>query len=236
MSDNNIAVTLTTLESYNHIIGDIERGVKVYKSGGVEFDEREPGVYWARVPHKHGCKVVSVVFTRDGSDIKGHTCDCTLDYKNPPVCRHVVAAVLAIQGGIADTKLTLGASHRLEHFVTDKDTAEVVGSGGLEVLATPVMITLMERAAYILLEDLIEEGQTSVGTSINVSHTAASPVGITVEIEAKIISVKGRSITFDVSASDEGGEIGKGTHTRVIVDGGKLLEKAKRRISAGDLE
>jgi len=229
MPDKNIAVTLTTLESHNHIVGDIERGVKVYKSGGVEFEEREPGVYWARVPHKGDFKTVMVTFSKDEQDLEDHHCDCTWNYKEPPVCRHVIAAVLAIQGGIADTKLTLGASHWLDHFVTDNDTAEAVGSGGLEVLATPVLITLMERAAYILLEDLLEEEQTSVGTNINVSHTAASPVGITIEVEAKITSVKGRTITFEVSASDESGEIGKGTHTRAIVDGEKFMKKAEAR-------
>ena len=100
----------------------------------------------------------------------------------------------------------------------------------MDVLATPVLITLMERAAYMLLGDELDEGQTSVGTNISVSHTVSSPVGIMLKIGAKITSVRGCTITFEVSASDEVGEIGKGTHTRVIVNEKSLLEKANERL------
>lgn len=227
-----ICVTLATLESHNHIIGDIERGVKVYNQGGVEFDEREPNTYWVRVPHKGNFKTVTIKFTRDRQDIEYSTCDCTLDYKEPPVCRHVVAAVLAIQGEVIESILELGQTYWFESCVYEKDTARAIGSGDLEVLATPRLITLMEHAAYTLLEAGLEEGQTSVGTNINISHSAASPVGIMLEIEAKITSVRGRIITFEVSASDEAGEIGKGIHTRVIVDEKKFIEKTNGRISA----
>jgi len=228
--DQKHSVTLATLESHNHIVGDIERGIKVYQQGGVEFEERQPGFYWARVPHKGGFKMVTLNFSRDGQDIEQFSCHCTIDDRDPPVCRHVVAAVLALQGGIPESKLELGKKYWMEHCVRDEDTARAIGSGGLEVLATPRLIALMESAAYTLLEDALEEGQTSVGTNINISHTAASPVGIMVEIEAKITAVKGRTITFEVSASDAAGEIGKGIHTRVIVNGEKLLKKAKGRI------
>ena len=155
-----------------------------------------------------------------------------MDYREPPLCRHVVAAVLAIQGDVVESVLEIGQTYWFESCVTEKDTARVIGSGDLEVLATPRLITLMEHAAYTLLEADLEEGQTSVGTNINVSHTAASPVGTLIEIEAKITSVRGRTINFTVSASDAGGKIGKGEHTRIIVDVKKFMEKARRRISA----
>ena len=232
MPERKINVTLATLESHNHIVGDIERGVKIYEHGGIDLMEREDGQYWAHVPHKGETKAVTVTFTPDGQDIEQHSCHCSFRASGNPVCRHVVAAVLAIQGGIPESELALGKRYWFASFVEDKDTAAAIGSGDLEVLATPRMIALMEHAACMALEDALDDGQTSVGTSINVSHTAASPVGIQIEIEAIITSVKGRSITFEVSASDEGGEIGRGTHTRVIVDGEKLLSKAKGRISS----
>ena len=229
MPERKINVTLATLKSHNHIIDDIERGVKVYERGGVDFMEREDGQYWVQVPHKNETKAVTVTFTRDGQDIEQHSCHCSFRAHGNPICRHVVAAVLTIQGGIPDSMLDIGKMHWLDHCVTEEDTAIAVGSGGLEVLATPRLIALMEQAAYITLEDILEDGQTSVGTNINVDHTAASPVGIMVEIEAKVTSVRGRTIVFEVSASDESGEIGKGIHTRMIVDKEKLLTRAKGR-------
>ena len=224
-----IAVSLVTLESLNHIVGDIECGIKVYNQGGVDFNEREEGLYWVRVPHKGDFKVVSVKFARDRQSLDGFSCSCTNNYSDPPLCRHVVAAVLAIQGGIIKSTLAIGKDYWFDYCVADEDTARAVGSGDLEVLATPRLVTLMEHAAYKILEDELEDGQTSVGTNINIDHTAASPVGISVEILAKIVSVKGRAVTFEIGAIDDGGEIAKATHTRVIVDGEKLLERAKKR-------
>ena len=229
--DKKIEVTLATLESHNHIIDDIERGIKIYNQGGVEFMENEPNLYLARVPHKGDFKTVSVSFTSDGQDLKHHFCDCTRRYSEPPVCRHVTAAVLAIQGGISKSTLAIGKNYWFESIVREEDTASCIGSGNLDVLSTPRLVTLMEHAAYMILEDELEDGQTSVGTNINICHTSASPVGITIEIEAKIISVKGRTITFEVSASDEAGDIGKGTHTRVIVDEERFMNKVNRKIS-----
>lgn len=98
-----IAVTLNTLESRNHIIGDIPRGVKIYEGGGVEFKEQEPNYYLARVPHNRGgTKTVAITFTEDGRDIEHNHCDCSWRSGGNPVCRNVTAAILAIQGGIAE--------------------------------------------------------------------------------------------------------------------------------------
>ncbi|MDR2909130.1 MAG: hypothetical protein LBU86_04535 [Oscillospiraceae bacterium] len=230
MSERKISVSLTTMESRNHIVGDIERGIKVYHQGGVEFEEHEPGIYWARVPHKGSFKVVTLQFSRDGQDIEHFTCHCTLDYKEPPVCRHVVAAVLAIQGRVVASAITLGKTSTADTVVTERNTAKAVGSGTLDVFATPMMVALMEKAACAVLSDALGAGQTSVGVSIHADHTAASPLGMKISATATVVSVRGRNITFEVSARDEAGEIGKGSHIRMVVDEEALLNKAKKRI------
>jgi len=220
------AVLLATLESHNHIVGDIERGKKAYSVGGVEFEERGSGFYLARVPHKGGPKTVSVTFTRDGQDIEHHYCDCTSRYEEPPVCRHVVAAVLAIQGGIGESGLVLGKAATARSTVTQANTAKAMRSGSLDVFATPMMIALMEQAACECLSDCLGEGQTSVGSSVNVEHTRPSPLGAEVAATATIESVFGRRVEFVVTASDGSGEIGKGRHIRCIVD----AERFSRRM------
>lgn len=225
-----IAVTMATLESHNHIVGDIERGVKIYHRGGVEFMEYEPGLYWAKVPHKgDDTKAVTVVFSRDGQDIEQHSCHCCWRSHGNPVCRHVVAAVLAIQGGVAESKLALGKTATVSTIVMEQNTAAAVGSGSLDVFATPMMIALMEQAACATLADALEPGQTSVGTQISVTHTAASPLGAEVTATAAIESVFGRRIEFSVTAGDGAGQIGSGKHTRMIVDGERLQAKALAR-------
>lgn len=124
-------------------------------------------------------------------------------------------------------KLIVGKTAKVSVSVTGQNTARAVGSGSLDVFATPMMIALMERAACAALADVLEEGQTSVGVSISVSHTAASPVGARVTAEATVTAVSGRRVEFDVSASDENGCIGEGKHTRVIVDAWKFTKKAE---------
>lgn len=124
--------------------------------------------------------------------------------------------------------MTIGKTARASVSVTGQNTARAVGSGSLEVFATPMMIALMERAACAALADCLEEGQTSVGVSVSVSHTAASPVGALVTAEAVITSIDGRKIEFDVAARDENNCIGAGKHTRVIVDGAKFMKKLER--------
>ncbi|MDR1581504.1 MAG: thioesterase family protein [Synergistaceae bacterium] len=225
-----IAVTLATLESHNHIIGDIERGVKIFERGGVEFLEHEPGEYVGHVPHKRGeSKTASVKFSRDGRDIEYNFCHCTWRLENSPVCRHVVALVLAIQGGIVNTELTLGKSASAVTKVTEHNTAHAVGSGSTHVFATPMMIALMESAARKCLAGCLSEGQTSVGTQISVEHTAASPLGAEVTATATVERVFGSRIEFIVTALDGSGEIGKGRHTRAIVDAARFMTKASER-------
>jgi len=141
------------------------------------------------------------------------------------VCRHVVAAVLAIQGGIAESKLILGKTAVVKITVKDDNTAKAVGSGNLDVFATPMMIALMEQAACECLANCLEAGQTSVGCSVNIEHLAASPIGAQITATATIEHIFGRKIEFTVTASDGCREIGNGKHTRMIVDAEQFMRK-----------
>ena len=126
--------------------------------------------------------------------------------------------------------IAVGISAAASTTVNENNTARMVGSGSLNVFATPMMIELMECAACAVLSDALEAGQTSVGTEVNVSHTAASPLGATITAVATITSVNGRRIEFAVSANDGVDEIGNGTHTRVIVDETKFMSKVNEKI------
>jgi len=130
---------------------------------------------------------------------------------------------------MASLESRLGNTASAGAVVTDSNTAKAAGSGSLDVFATPMMIALMERAACECLADALEPGQTSVGTKIDVAHTAASPVGAEITAAATIVHVLGRTVEFTVTASDGTGEIGNGKHTRVIVDSEKFSLKAKQR-------
>lgn len=111
-----------------------------------------------------------------------------------------------------------------------EDTAMEVGSGSLLVYATPCMVALMEGAACEAIQEALSDSQTTVGTELNIQHVSATPVGLEVRAEAEVIAVDGKVITFEVKAFDEAGEIGKGTHKRVIVNTQKFLEKAYNKL------
>lgn len=113
-------------------------------------------------------------------------------------------------------------TYRADITVSEKDTALALGSGGLEVYATPGMIALMENAAFNLLKN---EGSDSVGTEMNVKHTRACLVGSKVYATAKVTAVNGNWVNFEVAAFDEKGEIGSGNHTRYIIDAQKFMAK-----------
>ena len=110
------------------------------------------------------------------------------------------------------------------------DSALEVGSGDLLVYATPCMAALMEGAACEAIAGCLKEGQTTVGTALNIAHTSATPVGMEVRAEAEVTAVEGKVITFSLKAFDESGEIGSGTHTRVIVNSQKFLDKTYSKL------
>ena len=226
-TSGNINVTMATLKSHNHIVGDIERGVKLYERGGIEFGKDPNLGYIADILEKGEHRRVLINFAQDGCDLKSFFCNKCAIHNEGALCRHVVAAVLAIQGKIAQTKLELGKVATVSVTVDESNTAKAVGSGSLDVFATPMMIALMEQAACEALSNTLQEGQTSVGTMINIEHIAASPIGAKITATATIELVLGRRIEFAVTASDETAEIGRGKHTRIIVDGSRFMKKAQ---------
>ena len=122
-------------------------------------------------------------------------------------------------------ELRPGLEGHAETMVEAADTALEVGSGDLRVYATPCLAAMMEGAACACLEGLLPEDQTSVGISIDLRHTAATPVGMAVSAKAVLTAVEGKKLTFEITASDETGEIGAATHERVIVNTERFLQK-----------
>ena len=127
-------------------------------------------------------------------------------------------------------EITIGMKGEAWTDVEKEDTAQVVGSGSLLVYATPCMVALMEGAACEAIAEALSEDQTTVGTALNIEHISATPVGLEVRAEAVVTAVEGKVITFDVKAFDEVGEIGHGTHKRVIINSQKFLEKAYAKL------
>ena len=125
--------------------------------------------------------------------------------------------------------LTTGTKGKAEVKVDDTNTAVTMGSGSLKVFATPAMIALIEKAACTALEGQLEDGQTTVGTKLDISHDAATPEGLTVTATAEITGVSGREISYHVTAEDGVGVIGSGTHKRFLVDADRFLNKAQKR-------
>lgn len=118
-----------------------------------------------------------------------------------------------------------------ERIVTQELTAKAMGSGGLLVFATPALVALMEQAAVNALEGTLEEGVTTVGTRIEVSHEAATPLGMRVWAEATLTGQEGRSYTFSISAFDECGPIGKAVHQRAAVKAERFQEKTDAKLA-----
>ena len=127
-------------------------------------------------------------------------------------------------------EITVGMKGEVSTMAEREDTAQEVGSGDLLVYATPCMVALMEGAACEAIADALPEGQTTVGTMLNIEHISATPVGLEVRAEAEVTAVEGKVITFQVTAYDEIGEIGRGTHKRVMVNSQKFLDKAYAKL------
>lgn len=127
-------------------------------------------------------------------------------------------------------EITVGMKAEVGTLVEREDTAKEVGSGDLLVYATPCMVALMEGAACEAIAACLSDTQTTVGTALNIEHISATPVGLDVRAEAEVTAVEGKVITFSVRAFDELGEIGNGTHKRVIVNSQKFLDKAYAKL------
>lgn len=125
-----------------------------------------------------------------------------------------------------------GLEGTAELTVAEAHTAPRIGSGKIHVLATPVMINLMEAAALAAVENLLPDGRQSLGTRIDVSHIAATPVGMAVRATAVVTRVDGNHITFRVAARDEHDLIGEGTHERVVVNVARFDARVSQKAQA----
>jgi fluoroacetyl-CoA thioesterase len=113
--------------------------------------------------------------------------------------------------------LEIGMRGEAALVVGEEHTAEAFGAGGVRVFGTPMMIGLMENAAWRLVQPQLDEGETTVGTLVNVRHLAATPVGDTVTASAELVEIAGRRLVFRVSARDSRQLIGEGTHERALI-------------------
>lgn len=122
-----------------------------------------------------------------------------------------------------------GLAGRAELVVGTNDTAPRVGSGRVPVLATPVMISVIEAAALDAVEHLLADGKQSLGTHLDVSHLAATPVGMRLTASAELVAVEGRQLIFRVRAEDEADLVSEGTHSRVVVDVARFDARLRRK-------
>lgn len=124
-----------------------------------------------------------------------------------------------------------GISLETTFSVTHDLTAKTVGSGTLDVLATPIMIARMEQAAWTAVAPHLAQGEGTVGTLMNVQHLSPTPVGMSVTCKAELIQVEGRRLVFQVTAWDAKGPVGQGTHERAIIQNDRFVDKAQKKLS-----
>lgn len=129
---------------------------------------------------------------------------------------------------LSDVKIGLKGS--AEIVVGEEHTAPRIGSGRVHVLATPVMINVMEAAALTAIEHLLPIGHQSLGTHLNVGHYAATPVGMRLRARAEVTKIDGRNIEFAVTAFDEKERVGDGTHSRVVVNVARFDQRVQAKL------
>ena len=126
--------------------------------------------------------------------------------------------------------VTVGMKGRAEALVSEQNSAISAGSGTLPVFATPWMCALMEKASWTAVAPGLGQGESTVGTKLNISHSSATPIGMKVWAESEVTLVDGKRMEFKVSAYDEKGLIGEGTHERFLVTDERFLSKAARKL------
>lgn len=126
-------------------------------------------------------------------------------------------------------KLRSGLSGEVTAVVDASNTALALGSGSVPVFATPAMAALVEAAAVKAVADVLSEDQTTVGVSLDLQHLAATPMGLKVRAEARLVQVEGRRLTFRVCAYDDVEQIGAGTHQRMLVDTDRFLARTRAK-------
>ena len=123
-----------------------------------------------------------------------------------------------------------GLKGRADSVVTEQNTAQAACSGALPAFGTPFLCALMEKAAWTSLVPYLEEDQGTVGTKLDISHDSATPLGMKVWAESEVTQVDGKRIVLNVTAYDEKGLIGKGTHERFIIQNERFVQKAQRKL------
>lgn len=126
--------------------------------------------------------------------------------------------------------LKTGIKNTLTIKVTNDKTAKVLGSGTLDVFATPAMVALMEQTAAQSVQPLLENGVTSVGTKINVEHLSADPVGIEVTCESTLVEIDNRRLVFDIVVSDKHSVVGKAYHERFLIKSESFMTKTNAKL------
>lgn len=128
-------------------------------------------------------------------------------------------------------EVIIGTEFMSNTIVSGQNTALAVGSGEALVFSTPMMIALMENAAYLCLKPFLDEGESSVGIKMDVTHESASPIGLAISARAKITEVSGKTVTFEVIASDAFGVIGRGSHQRAVVNSERFISRANQKLN-----
>lgn len=126
----------------------------------------------------------------------------------------------------------LGATAEVIITANDTNTAKTMGSGSLNVFATPAMVALMEKAACECIKDMLEDGTTTVGTKIYTEHIAATPIGMKITCKCILTEIDGRKLSFEIEAFDDAGIIGKAKHERFVVNTEKFLKKTYDKANA----
>ncbi|HYS48989.1 MAG TPA: thioesterase family protein [Xanthobacteraceae bacterium] len=129
------------------------------------------------------------------------------------------------------SQVRVGLTGSAEVVVAEEHTAPFVGSGRVRVLATPVMINLMEAAALDAAESLLPAGHQSLGIRLDVRHYAATPVGMRVRVTAELVQIEGRTLTFRVEAREDKEPIGDGVHERVVVNVARFDERVRKKVT-----
>jgi fluoroacetyl-CoA thioesterase len=126
----------------------------------------------------------------------------------------------------------IGREERITALVGETQSADAYGNSGLQALASPALVGLIEVACMKALEGLLETGERSVGSVVEIEHRAPTPVGARVEVEARLTQVDGQKVWFSVLASDHSGLIAEGRHARFVVDDQRFQSRLKKMTAA----
>jgi len=204
----------------------IKSGIAIYEAGAVKVTENDSGFFFTA--EDEGTNSGRLRFTDDGRDLEGFRCTCAVGKDGDRLCKHIVAGIVAAMGELPDTRIEIGKTGSAKMTVTENDTAKAVVGGNLDVLATPVLMALMEKAALAAADGTLRSSEITVGASASIEHTTIAPLGSIVIAVARIMAVRGPKVTFDVIAGDGRREVAKGIVVFKYVDEKRFLAKILR--------